>query len=277
VTEQKRELEELRTKVREKENQNKDLTAQVGQLETARNAVLDDNTIDKHHISDALKDMRQQMDSQLNRLRVEAGDIELQRRHHLVSEQLQENKVRNEVLLKEMAQVRTSSRLATIERDSFKAEAETNARELARARHEREDLVETIARLQLELRRQQERHDDNLIEKARSDFANLPRASSATAFPGSAGTPEELMAQARMRPDVLGIAPIDMERPIANNDHDSEWANAAARAVSSGDEAAIMALSNDMAAKAERIKREGGDPSTIANELSRALQLINNS
>lgn len=55
--------------------------------------VLDDNTIDKHHISDALKDMRQQMDSQLNRLRVEAGDIELQRRHHIVSEQLQENKV----------------------------------------------------------------------------------------------------------------------------------------------------------------------------------------
>ena len=30
------------------------------------------------------------------------------------------------------------------------------------------------------------------------------------------------MAQARMRPDVLGIAPIDMERPIANNDHNSE-------------------------------------------------------
>ena len=65
----------------------------------------------------------------------------------------------------------TSSRLATIERDSFKAEAETNARELARARHEREDLVETIARLQLELRRQQERHDDNLIEKVAQSLA----------------------------------------------------------------------------------------------------------
>lgn len=158
-----------------------DLQRQLSQRDAAREAVLADNTIDKHHISDAIKEMKEEMDQQLTRLRVESGDIELKRRHHVVSEQLQESKVaphsstscelttrpqvKNELLIKEVAELRTSNRLAGLERDSFKSEAEHSHRELARAREEREDLVETIARLQNELRRQQEKFDDALLDK----------------------------------------------------------------------------------------------------------------
>ena len=73
--------------------------------------------------------------------------------------------MRNELLIKEVAELRTSTRLAGLERDSFKSEAEHSHRELARSREEREELVETIARLQNELRRQQEKFDDALLDK----------------------------------------------------------------------------------------------------------------
>eukprot|EP00656_Telonema_subtile_P000926 TRINITY_DN10442_c0_g1_i1.p1 TRINITY_DN10442_c0_g1~~TRINITY_DN10442_c0_g1_i1.p1 ORF type:complete len:585 (+),score=238.10 TRINITY_DN10442_c0_g1_i1:125-1879(+) len=254
---QEQQLEELRSKVRARESEMAELKKQLSKHEAAREAAVADNTIDKQHISEAIKGMQQHLDEQLTRMRVEGGDIELQRRHSMTSTELQNTKVSNQLLLKEIAELRTASRLAGLERDSFKSEAEHHSRELAKSKQEREQLLETIARQQNELTRQHEKLDDAMLEASsqRELTEQRHRFGEPTSW-NLPAAPRGPQPRPEHTPDILGISPQDMHRAAAPQpqQHTSEWARAAADASITGDAAAIVALSEEMAAKAHRIQ-----------------------
>jgi len=167
------------------------LRGDLNAKEEALKSAVSQGSATRSDVSEMMGSVQHEVEQELRKLRTEAGDIEARRRQHLLEEEVQETKVRNQLLVKELGDLRQKIRIASLEKDAFKQDAEMSSREVDRHRIERQELLVTIQRLQDEVAHQSQRVDEAFLKRAAGDILAGPPATGPLSDPPvalSAGT-----------------------------------------------------------------------------------------